>query len=704
MKRSPSLRHRSPVLVESLELRRLLAASAVEFDAASYSVNQADGVVTFLLTRTGDDSTAETVAVATSDGTAVAGVDYQQEQVTIIFAPGVSSQGGVVELDQPGASATPTKSFALNLSDSTGGLTLGTPSTATVTIHEPAAVTPTTTTVTAGTNGGGIAVMGPVNLGAPVTFTAQVARTGLGIGTPTGTITFSVDGVAQSPTPLASNDGVSAAFAEFTTSSLALGQHTISAVYSGDASATTSQGATTVTVARATTAILQQSAQTSAVGQPVTFTDYVQATDPAAGTPTGTVTFDLYGAAALPGETIAEVGKATLVATATPGLAMATYTASDLAVGLHDIIANYAGDATYAPQSSHNIEGIGYATTTAIGSSANPAVTGQPVTLTAVVTASSVFAPLVGYNSQADGYVPATVVFTIDGVPQVPVALQASQTSSLQGTAQLTTGPLAAGAHVVTAAFSDGSNHYNAQSQATLTVPATTPLQPTEVALATVGTPAAGQPYVLVATASGPVASLGIPTGQVELLDGTTVVGTLTLDPQGQAVFFLPSLAAGTHSFRVVYGGDANFAASTATEPTFTAAATPTVTGVARAGVGAANQATAAVVLSFSTTLDPTAAQVAANYRVTTATGRRIAVRTATYNVAARTVTLHLASRLAPRATYTINVAAGTGATAYQGTIAAEVVAHPLARVQTPATTTHPRGPSALAHSARATG
>jgi uncharacterized repeat protein (TIGR01451 family) len=64
--------------------------------------------------------------------------------------------------------------------------------------------------------------------GQSVTFTATVAAFAGG-GTPTGTVTFSIDGVPQPPAPISAN------VATFTTSSLSVGNHAISAAYAGDA-------------------------------------------------------------------------------------------------------------------------------------------------------------------------------------------------------------------------------------------------------------------------------------------------------------------------------------------------------------------------------------------------------------------------------------------------------------------------------------
>ena len=72
----------------------------------------------------------------------------------------------------------------------------------------------------------------PSNVGQQVTFTATVAPTS-GSGTPTGDVTFTIDGHAQTPVPLQVVGGVDQASLPLI-SSLTGGSHTIGATYSGD--------------------------------------------------------------------------------------------------------------------------------------------------------------------------------------------------------------------------------------------------------------------------------------------------------------------------------------------------------------------------------------------------------------------------------------------------------------------------------------
>jgi hypothetical protein len=43
------------------------------------------------------------------------------------------------------------------------------------------------------------------------------------------------------------------------------------------------------------------------------------------------------------------------------------------------------------------------------------------------------------------------------------------------------------------------------------------------------------------------------------LMDGTTNLGTLTLDSNGNASIIIPLFAAGTHTITVTYSGDNNY-------------------------------------------------------------------------------------------------------------------------------------------------
>jgi hypothetical protein len=124
--------------------------------------------------------------------------------------------------------------------------------------------------------------------------------------------------------------------ATLSTSSLAVGNHSITAVYAGDGNyaASTSPVLTQAVGQNAASIVLASSVNPSATGQPVTFTAGVTGSGI---TPTGTVTFK-DGAAVL--------GTGTLTA------GTASMTTSALAAGAHPITAVYGGDANYSASTS----------------------------------------------------------------------------------------------------------------------------------------------------------------------------------------------------------------------------------------------------------------------------------------------------------------------------------------------------------------
>jgi hypothetical protein len=101
-----------------------------------------------------------------------------------------------------------------------------------------------------------------------------------------------------------------------------------------------------------------------------------------------------------------------------------------------------------------------------------------------------------------------------------------------------------------------------------LTVATTTTLTATPTS-ATVGTAVS-----LTATVT-PASGTGVPTGTVTFQNGSTVLGTATLNGTGQATYSAPSLAVGTYSVTAVYGGDSADLASTSTAVAVTITAAP---------------------------------------------------------------------------------------------------------------------------------
>jgi hypothetical protein len=285
---------------------------------------------------------------------------------------------------------------------------------------------PTATTLTSSLN--------PANTGQSITFTATVAGTTSNSPLPTGSVTF-FDG----PTSLGSGPLNGSDQATFTTSSLAAGTHTITAVYSSDVNyaASTSAAISQVVngpIATATTTTLTSSVNPSTSGQSITFTATVAGATSNTPEPTGSVTF-LDGSTTLASETL-------------NASAQATYTTSSLSDGSHSITAVYSSDANYAASTSTVLTQVVNApalaaSATSLASSANPATTGQSVTFTATVAGTPTNSPL-----------PTGSVTFFDGTTTL-----VSEPLNSSATATYSTSTLAQGTHQITAQYSGDGNY-----------------------------------------------------------------------------------------------------------------------------------------------------------------------------------------------------------------------------------------------------
>jgi hypothetical protein len=347
--------------------------------------------------------------------------------------------------------------------------------------------------------------------GQPVAFTASVSPSAA-----TGTVEF-FDG-ASSLGIVALTGGI----ASLTTSSLAVGTHVITAVYSGDPSFTgsTSSPLTQTVNAIGTATALTSSLDPSQFGQLVTFTATVI---PSPG-PTGTVQFF---------DGVNSIGTVTLSG------GIASLTTAALAVGTHFISATYGGDGNYTGSTSstltQTVSAGPVSTTTTLTSSLNPAAFGQNVTFTATVSPPS----------GATG----TVTFMDGASPIGTSALNAS------GVATFSTSTLGVGTHSITAQYSGDAGHGGSTSSALSQV---VNKASTTTTLTSDSNPSkAGRPVTFTASVSPSAA-----TGTVQFFDGSTSLGTVPISG-GSAAFTTSALTGGRHSITAVYSGDAHFASST---------------------------------------------------------------------------------------------------------------------------------------------
>jgi hypothetical protein len=289
---------------------------------------------------------------------------------------------------------------------------------------------PTSTAVTSSVN--------PSVHGQNVTFGADVTA-GSG-GAPAGTVQFQIDGTDFGGPQTLDGSG----HASVSTSSLSVGNHTVTASYTSSEPSTFNSagslpGGQNVNPAATSTAV-DSSSNPSVHGQNVTFTATVTTNAPGSGTPNGTVQFKVDGADLGGPQTLDGSGRASV-------------STSTLSTGNHPVTATYTSNDPSTLNSSGSLAGGQTVkpadTSTAVDSSNNPSQYDQSVKFTATVTT----------NAPGSGTPTGTVQFRIDGADAgTPQTLDAS------GKASYSTSSLAVGPHNVQAVYTSNSGDFNGSS------------------------------------------------------------------------------------------------------------------------------------------------------------------------------------------------------------------------------------------------
>ena len=108
-------------------------AGKAQFSATDYSVGEGEGQITITVKRTGGTSSAATVDYSTTDGTGTQGTDYTTSKGTLTFGSNETTKAFPVPIQDDGiAHAGIIKTVMLTLGIPGNGLTLGTPSAATL--------------------------------------------------------------------------------------------------------------------------------------------------------------------------------------------------------------------------------------------------------------------------------------------------------------------------------------------------------------------------------------------------------------------------------------------------------------------------------------------------------------------------------------------------------------------------------------------
>jgi hypothetical protein len=108
-------------------------AGALQFSNAAYAVNETGGNATITVTRSGGSTGAVSIDYATANGTATAGSDYTPASGTLNFAAGETTKTFTIPILND-ALVEGLETIQLTLSNPTGGATLGSQATATLTI------------------------------------------------------------------------------------------------------------------------------------------------------------------------------------------------------------------------------------------------------------------------------------------------------------------------------------------------------------------------------------------------------------------------------------------------------------------------------------------------------------------------------------------------------------------------------------------
>jgi len=353
--------------------------------------------------------------------------------------------------------------------------------------------------------------------GQTVTLTATITSSE---GVPTGTISF-IDGSTTLGQASANGKGV----ATLSASTLGIGSHTLTAVYSGDVN----YEASTSTSALETVSMAATSLTLSApTGQPLpeVAVDIVGTLSSNGTTPTGTIFLNDSG------RVIAQQAAS----------ASFHFSSELFAVGSHALTATYSGDSNNSQSTSVPLVLVVTAasTSTSLSSSATPQFVGKNVTLTATATSSS-------------PNVSGLITFQDSGTVLGSVGVNS------QGTATLTTSTLSFGTHSISAIYGGDTNHAGSTSVVVAQ-------QIVQTATSNLSSSLNPSPAGAVVVFSTTVTGIGgiVPTGSVTFADNSNTVGTVSLDATGTATFQTTSLAVGSHTFSANYNGDKNYGATVA--------------------------------------------------------------------------------------------------------------------------------------------
>jgi sugar lactone lactonase YvrE len=184
---------------------------------------------------------------------------------------------------------------------------------------------------------------------------------------------------------------------------------------------------------------------------------------------------------------------------------------------------------------------------------------GQGLTISATVKPASTTVAMTG-----------TITFKIDGVAGVPVPIVYA---GGVGTASASISSQSVGSHTFTAIYSGDFNYAASNNSGAPLVIAVAKANTTTVEGASPATLLQFSTETITATVAS--TTTGAPTGTVAFYNGTTLLGTSSLNASGVATLVSATLPVGAYSVTGIYSGDGNFATSTSTASSFTVNADP---------------------------------------------------------------------------------------------------------------------------------
>ncbi|WP_413115306.1 beta strand repeat-containing protein [Streptomyces sp. CY1] len=490
--------------------------------------------------------------VDNSSGTTIQQVNQSATTTTVTFVPPAPVCGETVTLTAnvaavPPGTGTPTGTVTFIISadgpavtgalDAAGNASVTVPALS-VGTHQVAAfyngdtnfaasnspLTPLTINPAASTTTLTVSPAAPV-CGEEVTLCAQVAVVAPGTCTPTGTVTFAIDGVPFVVGALDASGQVCV------TADIPVGTHTVTATYNGNGNVAGSTDTEAVTVGQgASTTTVTVSPAAPVCGETVTICAQVTVSPPSTCAPSGTVTFVITGGPTLTG-TLDATGQACVITNAIP-------------VGSHTVTATYEGDTGVMSSTGTGSVTVNQASsTTALTITPSTVSCGETVLLCAQVT-----------TTPPGTCLPTgTVTFAIAGGPTLTAVVDAT------GQACVTTSAIPPGTHAVTATYS--GNTGVAGSSATGSVTVNQGVSTTALTI-TPASPVCGQPVTLCAQVTTNPPGTCTPTGTVTftIAGGPTLTGTL--NASGQACVTTSAIPVGTHAVTATYGGNTGVAGS----------------------------------------------------------------------------------------------------------------------------------------------